>query len=479
MISSLILTMFLWNLIFGFRRTNSLNCGLVGFSSKESFDEMKIKLLLLYNETRGEDSCGIYLHNTTRNEKPLAERVIKEVGKPSEVLIPMYTFNQTNVFIGHDRKATGATAKTQENAHPFLYTYEGKPPIVGVHNGIVRNHYDMCKAIGETTYTLPVDSMVIFKTLVRYDSVEDYKSILSDLGDPNNSIIFTRDDGALWVFRMEGRPLFYGIDKSTTPEGSMYISSIANSLYAIGCEEESVKSFEPDKLYKIENGKITETHTVTIKKPVSSVVSMTPTVTQRNLNYGYDRAGSTSNSTKNWRHEEAVPVAFSKSILFGDRTGREALISLISKEAGLSRLPEVSLGHTASDDDDGDNDDGESPRDFVETLSRAAELLRTSNLNAPPALEDDDSSPFLNDNNSELTEMQKQEVAVWLSKLAAAVKSEMLSLKLGLKAYTDLPPQIEGNVKNILSLSAKADEMSTFIQTNDTVYKERAEIADF
>jgi len=205
-------------------------CGLTGFSGSSKFRPDKIKMLMLANMTRGVHATGMFVNG--------------EITKEADDAITFFASHELEadkIFIGHDRAATIGNKTNPKNAHPFQYG-----TTVGVHNGTLKNHWDLVKKNGKEWKDFDVDSQVLIWLL---DKNKDFKVLQEFEGAA--AIIWHDTDvpNRLYVFRNEDRPLFRGYRK----EG-MYISSIEDSLKLIGCER--VQSFKTQYLYVIEDGEI-------------------------------------------------------------------------------------------------------------------------------------------------------------------------------------------------------------------------------
>ena len=221
-------------------------CGLTGFSGKKNFHSDKIKMLMLANMTRGVHATGMF----SKGE------IIKEADD-AITFLAVHDIPEEKIFLGHDRAATVGNKTNAKNAHPFKYNN-----IVGMHNGTLKNHWDIVRANGKSYNDFDVDSQV----LIYFLSVQKDFKILQEF-EGAAAIIWhdTTKPNRLYVFRNNERPLFRGYRK----EG-MYISSIEESLEMIGCER--VQSFKTQYLYVIEDGEINvkESKRVVKKKSVFS-----------------------------------------------------------------------------------------------------------------------------------------------------------------------------------------------------------------
>lgn len=242
----------------------TFGCGLVGFSGKTDFDEYKIKLLMLYNESRGEDSTGYYTDSMIKPEKSI-QKATYFLQKP---------ISPNKLFIGHTRaKTVGATS--ERNAHPFKFG-----DIIMAHNGSLKEYITLANKYEIAHLDYNVDSEIICAALNKYKDPR----VLYDL-EGAASVLFTNDaengfdeedSSTLYCFRKNyERPLYRGF----TEEG-IYVSSLEESLKAINCTD--VIAFEPNTIYKLRNGVIVESRKLPDVKMEKKAVSVTTTTTSTN-----------------------------------------------------------------------------------------------------------------------------------------------------------------------------------------------------
>jgi glucosamine 6-phosphate synthetase-like amidotransferase/phosphosugar isomerase protein len=227
-------------------------CGISAFSGKYPFDTDKIKMLMLYNQARGAHSSGYYNHYTKQH---VNARLVKKSGPTAQNLLPKFNAIPSEMFIGHTRFATMGKTEDVAGAHPFIYN-----TTVGVHNGIIKNYQDIVKEYELEDIT--VDSQVIFNAIAKSNTF----NVLSQL-EGAYAVVFTDTDdenSSMFIARNKERPLFRGTIVKDNSIG-MYISSIKESLEAIGCE--NIKEFKEDYLYEIKQGCIIST-TKIVSKPI-------------------------------------------------------------------------------------------------------------------------------------------------------------------------------------------------------------------
>lgn len=276
----------LCNILFK-KKSNILCCGIYGFSGKKHITKQdlrvalqKFKILGLYNEHRGKDSCGIKINQNLK----------KGVGP--EKLISTFISNNVlsaslddKIFMGHNRQASPGSRVTEENQHPFLI---GEDMWI-THNGTLREPYIFCEQYKLNYQKIDVDTIMlgeaIFANNIK-DVLEFYKGTVAmvlNYQSKKNTIYLYH--GASKQYKMgvveEERPLFYLIAK----EG-LYYSSTKESLEAIREDEsEEVISLPTNTVFEVVYGEFTE-NTIKIDRE------------ERNAEYPKVNAYS----TKNYHH---------------------------------------------------------------------------------------------------------------------------------------------------------------------------------
>lgn len=251
-------------------KSNVLGCGIFAWAGKKhtGFDRSKFDILGIMNETRGVDSCGytvdgeIYTGTGTK-------KVYRDFIAQTQRLTP----EQIPVVIGHTRWST-VGAHTPENAHPFGFgsSEDGeKYEFIGVHNGTLLNHMTLAKDYGvETTVTkadktvrTKIDSEILLETIYKSKNFK----VLSEYNGAAALIFYnTLEPNVMYCYHgmskkysmekepSEERPLFYYQES----KNSVYISSLEESLFAIGGTEKNVFNFEYNTVYKIKDGDVSK-----------------------------------------------------------------------------------------------------------------------------------------------------------------------------------------------------------------------------
>jgi predicted glutamine amidotransferase len=246
-------------------------CGIFAWAGKAptKFSKSKLDVLGIFNEDRGRHSCGV----TTDGEIYIgieSTKIYKDFIANSDYIAP----NKYPVVIGHTRHATGG-AHNLENAHPFGFgQYNDHYHFIGVHNGTLQNHSDIAKKykIEESeektnknlvTYRRKIDSEILleavfktkgFKLLEEYDGAAAL--IFTNLAEPNTVYCYHGKSKKYCTDpeEVEERPLHFWQET----RNSLYISSMPESLRAIGAIEDEIKMFDHNIVYKITDGNVSK-----------------------------------------------------------------------------------------------------------------------------------------------------------------------------------------------------------------------------
>lgn len=232
-------------------------CGILGASGTK-INADKLKILALYNDSRGKDSCGIWDGelNTAANLKMTSEE-----GYFKEFLQKNRFNTKSPVILAHARAASPGILVNKDNAHPFEFS-----SIVGTHNGIIRN----AKELSEKYHTQchASDSKTLFEIINKIFEeslypMEDTAKLLGEyLGAAALAFTDKREEGSLYLFRGESVRL----PKQTQvwEERPLYIHHAGKTLYYSSMDSSLLTAFgaaqdiDGNVLYKYVNGEYVE-----------------------------------------------------------------------------------------------------------------------------------------------------------------------------------------------------------------------------
>lgn len=227
--------------------SNVLGCGLIGYCGSKPADPWKLRMLFLYNLKRGSDATGIFIDNVIYKEASPASKFLADHFDQFE-----NTPTKNFVVIGHDRN-TSSGGKAAELAHPHGVKENDTYKLVLAHNGTIHNMTALCQKYEvDHAYQGKSDSSMLTEIMAKSEKLEDAFPVLSEYGG-TATLLFTdpRRKNVLFVHRDPERELFMYQE-----EGGIYISSIRESLEAIGGTDDTVFEFEKFNLYKIVKGKL-------------------------------------------------------------------------------------------------------------------------------------------------------------------------------------------------------------------------------
>ena len=250
-------------------------CGIYGFIGKKDkqANSNALKLLCLYNVSRGYDSTGILTlkDNDFFMHKDIISGFQYNVNNPE-------IHDDRNIFIGHTRAKT-VGQNTIANAHPFIGEH-----ISGVHNGTLLNHEYMYDKFAEKNTDIPKrnslgkdisDSRLLYKLF----NNEDFKEVL-EVYEGAIAMMAIKKDGTLHVYHDDGRPLHVG-----EREEGLYFSSEGHPLQSIGCK--NIKELDKYQLYTYKDGELLSFQKITRspwKKPEPAKKSPASSETSKQYN---------------------------------------------------------------------------------------------------------------------------------------------------------------------------------------------------
>lgn len=249
------------------RDTNVLGCGIFAWSGLKpgQFNKHKFDIVGIWNETRGEHSCGVSAEGRIQvgtKQLKVYRDFVANGNVPRPIKIP--------ATMGHTRYATVGEHNVA-NAHPFGFGETEKEKIfefVGVHNGSLLNHRELAKEFGidltikeDGVTRSKIDSEILleilyttgnFKVLSRYNGAAAL--IWQFLEEPDVTYYYHGSSKAYEFSKdaVEERPLYY----YTENKNSLYVSSIYDSLISIGGSVKDVDYFDYNTVYKVKNGDV-------------------------------------------------------------------------------------------------------------------------------------------------------------------------------------------------------------------------------
>ena len=233
-------------------------CGIFGYSGN-NFNKYKFNILGLFNDSRGGDSCGVFIGNKDKKQLAYGSDKTKLYSDFIASGVEL-DFNDVNFALGHCRKASvGGIGHAQ--AQPVVIRDANDNIVfVMIHNGTLVNYKELADKYGVDYLHTETDSQIFGKTVWKagYRVLDEY--------DGAGAFIFwdSRDgDNTIKVFK--GASLYYENDKELYIErplytmyndNSMWFSSIESSLEFINDENYKIKSLDCNVLFTIMGGKI-------------------------------------------------------------------------------------------------------------------------------------------------------------------------------------------------------------------------------
>lgn len=267
--------------------SDTLSCGLFAWNGRypSSFKIQNFKILGLFNDTRGGDSCGIFANGLVTKGLN-GDSKFKDFWKS-------YDFSKTKgakLVIGHARKASVGHI-SHDSAQPIAFSFKTssktvKKGIVVAHNGTLTNYEKLAEKYKIDTKELSSDSQVLAYLLYfhGWKILQEYEGsaalIIHLLQEPDTFYVFK---GASKIYAAstvlaEERPLYYYQES----KNSIYFSSMEDSLTLLlddpttnTKEESKIKELPENIIFKVKNGVISVVQnidrTTVVKKFESSV----------------------------------------------------------------------------------------------------------------------------------------------------------------------------------------------------------------
>lgn len=273
-------------------------CGIAAWAGEnpKHFNKYKFDILGIFNDSRGGDSCGISTDGEIYYGLTTSDKKYKDFLVEKNYLVP----KKIPIVIAHTRKSSVGTINTH-NAHPFGFGINEKYDsfeFIGCHNGTLYNYEELAREFNVSVNDndsngvfkrRKIDSEVFLEIIYKN---QNFKVLSKYNGGAAIVFYNTLEPNVLYAFHGESstysntkpeeeRPLFYYQEKSN----SVYISSIAESLVAIGGElNKNVFSFKTNCVYKIKNGNVDKAELFEISR--NNVFSKKPYTSSSFCGYG-------------------------------------------------------------------------------------------------------------------------------------------------------------------------------------------------
>jgi len=282
-------------------------CGIYGQASNnvKKINESNIKILGLFNENRGKNSCGITIDGEIYYglEK---EALFTNFAKGRSFTPTLYP-----TVIGHTRQSSVGVINAY-NAHPFGFgeNKDGGYKFLAVHNGTLLNYKELADKYGVdkevnspslhvenlNVVRTKIDSEILLETIYKTGNVKvlsDYNGaaalVWTDTDHPNVIYLYSGKSRA-WSDdtedkQVEERPMFVYIES----KNNFYFSSLAEPLHVIRNNEGEVFQIDYNTVYTVKDGNFKDAKKLLISRKDNyqrEVVKYTGYT--RNYNYGED-----------------------------------------------------------------------------------------------------------------------------------------------------------------------------------------------
>lgn len=247
-------------------------CGIAGVSLKSGANRkvalLKLKILSLYNQSRGKDATGFYLNGKV-------DKSILEVDEYFEAKILNET-DEESIMMMHARAGSYGYGKTVKQAQPF----EIDDNMVITHNGTLKNTTALGLRYNIEELDFESDTEMLGNIIYNhgFDVLNHYKGAAA--------LAFTnkKENDVLYLYHGSSKDLASGPLVSERPlfiletEEGIYYSSLENSLKAIReTIDEIPYSLKHNTVFKIKNGEW-EDDIVDIERSEMNVTYIAPVI---------------------------------------------------------------------------------------------------------------------------------------------------------------------------------------------------------
>lgn len=233
-------------------------CGIFGIISTEPkpFDRRAFSVLGVNNDTRGGDSCGIFIDGAVEYGLSSTKTELYALFSLNSDLLK--STKEAEIAIGHCRKAS-VGGKDERLVQPYcIRDKDGNIEFVLIHNGTIKNHDDLAKKYLSDIDTRGMnDSQIMGEIFYRkgYDVLLEYVggavfvAIDYRSGKPEMRFFKGKSKEYYTSTIEEERPLFYVLRN----DGTLIFSSISAFLFPL-FPEDTVYIAPSNKLMLYDNG---------------------------------------------------------------------------------------------------------------------------------------------------------------------------------------------------------------------------------
>lgn len=290
-------------------------CGIFGqaTNSPKKINQGNIRILGMFNESRGKNSCGITIDGEIYHglEK---EKLFTDFMKGRK-----FDAKQIPIVFGHTRTSS-VGAVNEYNAHPFGFgeNEQGNIKFIGVHNGTLHNHKDLAEEYGvevSAPYTnqynvdltrQKIDSEILLEILSKsgndFSVLEKYNGraalVWTDTDNPNIIYLYSGESSFTNYATSkveEERPLIVYLES----KNNLYFSSMPESLYAIGGTDEDVFQIDYNTVYSVKNGDFAHARKTKISRDECCISDTSYGGTSRVGKHGPSTIGSVAGTQTN------------------------------------------------------------------------------------------------------------------------------------------------------------------------------------
>jgi len=257
-----------------YKPSNALSCGLFGWLGDDGnkINREAITILGMFNGERGGDASGLL--SNSGYSKSITHTTYSKFLR-NNIDYNSFIENDTTFLLGHMRKSSPGTNRTDKAAQPVALTKHDKSITYGlIHNGVIRNANELFKITNKKLKESNLsDSYDIANILfAAKENIPKIKKVLES---------YNGKAALVWTSPLNERRayLFRGVSKATKhyanvsderplyilkrENGSLYFSSIKESLEtAFNDMDDDVEELESNTLYEVYNGRIEEQYAI-------------------------------------------------------------------------------------------------------------------------------------------------------------------------------------------------------------------------